>query len=99
MMVNQQMNMMWEHANVSKDEREERSFCSEEQRGEHHMQLQMQQQFMTTMMMMAVRTMFSSPTMSIPPYIPLVQRGNNNDCSEGKEEEHEDMNQEGKEEE
>ena len=64
------------------------------------MQLQIQQQFMTTMMiMMGSRNMFSSPTMNITSCIPPAQTENTHDCSEGKGEEHEDMNQEGKEEE
>jgi hypothetical protein len=50
-------------------------------------------------MMMGRRNMFSAPIMNIPPHISPMQRENANDCSEGEEEEHEDMNKEGKEEE
>jgi hypothetical protein len=51
---------------------------------------------MTTMIMMiGGRNMFSAPTMNIPPHIARIQRENTNGCSEGKEEEHENMSKEG----
>lgn len=64
------------------------------------MPLQMKQQLMTTMiMMMGGRSMFSSLTMRIPLHFSWMQREHTNDCSEGDEEEHKDMNNMGKDEE
>jgi len=60
MITNQQMSGMLERAADHEDKREEQRFHMEEQRGEHCMQLQMQQQFMSTMMMiLSGRNMFS----------------------------------------
>jgi hypothetical protein len=54
------MSEMLERAADHEDKREEHRFHMEEQRGEHRMQLQMQQQFMSTMMMiLSGRNMFS----------------------------------------
>jgi hypothetical protein len=57
------------------DERDKRRFHLEEQREEHCMHLQMQQQFMKAMIMMMVGgNMFSAPTMNIPPHIPPIAK-------------------------
>ena len=65
MITNQQMADMKEHAEHHEDEREEQRFCMDEQWEDCHIQTQMQQQFLNTMMMMmSGNNVFSNAAMA-----------------------------------
>ena len=104
---------MQERAADCEEQREERRLRLEEQREDRIMQFQMQQQLMTTMMMMmGGRNVYGQPGMlnqatipqippgrNVPIIPPMNMQGINNNNLDGNDEEHVETYQEGKEEE
>ncbi len=104
---------MREHAANCEEQQEERRLRLEEQHEGLMMQFQMQQQLMTTMMMMmGGRNVYGQPGMlnqatipqispgrNVPIIPPMNMQGINNNNEDGKDEEHVEKYQEGKEEE
>ena len=110
MITNQQMSEMPLRAADREEQREERRLRLEEQREDRMMQFQMQQQLMTTMMMMmGGRNVYGPlgmsnqaaipPGRNVPTIPPMNMQVSNNYNEEGKDEEHVETYQEGKEDE